>query len=157
MGYYKWAKQEYPYKFQEDHALDEALDKLEICSGPSIVKRREDQSTMFELEVEDPAKKGKTSPRGNGHKSKDADEWSRYELQCVDPAGATALRRDTEFVDKLVKVLQASDYSTKEKKALLIHAIRALSLVLAKGKFDQSSQDISNASPLSNLLIMIVR
>jgi hypothetical protein len=157
MTYHNWAKQEYPYNFQEDRSLDEALEKFEMNAAPSVVKRREDQSSMFELEVEDTSKRGKVSPSANGPRPKEGDDWSRFELLASEPSGATALRRDTEFVDKLVKGLQNPDPGNKEKKGALIRCLRTLSLVMAKGKYDASSQDISNASPLSNLLITIVR
>ncbi len=125
-------------------------------------KRKDDEGPMFELEVEETGKKGKTSPRthsSNGARSKDTDEWTKYEQQAGEAESATKMRRDTEFIDKLVRTMSAAaaEFASTEKRQELGHCLRVLSLLLTKGKYDQSAQDVCNASPLANLLINILR
>jgi len=165
-NYYKWARQEHPYKFLEDTSLDEELQKLELINAPLAIKKKEDEAPMFEMDIDDISKKGKISPRTHSsggtkpkENTKDFDEWAAYEQQANDIEQATTLRKNNDFADKLVKTMTACypDVSSKEKRQLLNSCLRTLSLILTKGKYDQSSNDISNASPLVNLLITVLR
>ena len=159
--YLKWAKQEHPYKFYEDTGLDEALQKLELCNYPTSVKQMENEAPMFEMNVEEINKKDKSSPKNqiSNKFGKEMEEWEKYEQQAENSETATSLRRNTEFVDKMVKIMTNTypELSSKDKRPLIALCLRTLSLVLTKGKYDQSSHDIANASPLSNLLITILR
>ena len=116
---------------------------------------------MFELDVDESSKKGRSSPRplssSNGGKSKELEEWTKYEQVTVEQA--TALRKETSFIEKVVKTLQISstDLLNKEKRQVLAACIKVLAIVLAKGKSEQSTQDICCASPLSNLLLILLR
>lgn len=157
--YFKWAKQEHPYKFYEDTGLDEALQKLELASFPVAVKQTQSDAPMFEMDVEEVSKKGKASPKNLSKSSKEIDEWEKYEQQAENPETAVLLRRNTEFADKLVKTLTNTypDLPSKNARGLMTICLRTLSLILTKGKHEQSAHDIANASPLSNLLITVLR
>ena len=85
--------------------------------------------------------------------------WSSYKKQSLDVKGASALRQNSEFLDKIIQVLQMtpSDFKEPAKKHLMQAALEVLANVVTLGKCEDSNLDMTRSSSLPTLLISIVR
>lgn len=90
------------------------------------------------------------------------DYWARYEQQATDEAGATVLRHDAGFLEKVVSFLAAAGNSadlktSREKRGQVQNVLRILSQVISKSKSEEPNKDILKAPSLSNSLLTLVK
>ena len=85
--------------------------------------------------------------------------WSKYENTARQEKGATALRHDSNFLERLIYVLQInmSDLHSEEKLYILHIALRVLALVLQNSKLEDPDKDILKSSSIPTLLISMLK
>ena len=85
--------------------------------------------------------------------------WQKYKKQSANAQGASLLRQDSEFLDRLIQILQMtpSDFKTNSKKHQIQAALEVLGNVAKLGKCEDHNQDVTLSSSLPTLLISIVR
>ena len=84
------------------------------------------------------------------------DTWMKYESQTQDEKGCLALRKDTQFLDKLLNLLQTNTgeiIKNKEKRITFQYGLKVLSLIMMKTKMDDDEKmDIVKNIMIPNLL-----
>ena len=85
--------------------------------------------------------------------------WLKYESQARSEKGATTLRHDQDFLERLIYVLQIdmSDLHSVEKLVLLDLSLRVLALVLQNSKLEDKDKDIMKSSSVSTLLLSLLK
>jgi len=89
--------------------------------------------------------------------------WNKYEQKVIDDRGATELRYDTTFLDRLLQLLQSNIseiLKSKEKKAVLQCGLKVLCLVITKGKADEENNtklDIIKNVIIPSLLLNMLK
>jgi fused-like protein len=85
--------------------------------------------------------------------------WSKYEGTARTEKGATGLRHDNSFLEKLIYILQidTGDLKSEEKLVLLHTALRVLSLVLQNSKVEDQDKDILKSSSIPTLLLSLLK
>lgn len=71
------------------------------------------------------------------------DIWQKYDTQAQDEKGATNLRSDTTFLDKLLQLLQTQNsdlLKNKDKKITFQTGIKVLCNIMMKAKSDDDSK-----------------
>jgi fused-like protein len=90
------------------------------------------------------------------------DYWARYEQTAADEAGATTLRHDAGFLEKVVSFLtaagNAADLKTsRDKRAQVQNVLRILSQVISKSRSEEPNKDILKAPSLGNSLLTLIK
>jgi fused len=83
----------------------------------------------------------------------------KYENTARDENGATALRHDPSFLERLIYVLQIEmkELHSEEKIIILHIALRVLALVLQHSKLEDPDRDILKSSSVPTLLLSMLR
>lgn len=84
--------------------------------------------------------------------------WSSVENQALSDEGATSLRKDHNFSEKIVSVFKnlVVDEKISDKK-LLCYVVKILFNVLTKGKFENQNIDITKNQTILNLAMNIFK
>lgn len=85
--------------------------------------------------------------------------WIEVESKASTDEGATSLRKDVSFSEKIVNVLKGL-ISTDDKiadKKLIIYIIKILFNVLTKGKFESQNIDITKNQNILNIAMQIFK
>mmetsp|Transcript_29071 Transcript_29071/g.52033 ORF Transcript_29071/g.52033 Transcript_29071/m.52033 type:complete len:1206 (+) Transcript_29071:492-4109(+) len=133
---------------------DEIMQRKQIAN---IVNKWNPIEQPKAVAIKQEVKKARVSP------PKEApDYWARYEQQAADEAGATALRHDASFLDKVVSFLTTAGNSadlktSREKKGQVTNVLRILSQVISKSRSEEANKDILKAPSLSNSLLTLVK
>ena len=101
---------------------------------------------------------GSSASNANSNINSKEDFWSVVESKATNEEGATALRKDPIFADKVVSSLKAiikDDNITDKKLALSI--IKIVIYVLTKGRFDNQSIDITKNQAILTTAITIFK
>lgn len=85
--------------------------------------------------------------------------WQRYRKQSLDTAGASALRCDSDFLDRIIQIFQMvpQDFKDTAKKHQIQAALEVLANVVKNGSAADANLDVTRSSSLPTLLISIVR
>lgn len=85
--------------------------------------------------------------------------WTKYENASRNEKGATQLRHDSGFLERLIYVLQIeiSDLHSEERIVILHCALRVLSLVLQNSKLEDADKDILKSSTIPSLLLSLLK
>lgn len=85
--------------------------------------------------------------------------WAKYENSSRNEKGATTLRHDSNFLERLIYVLQIemSDLHSEEKLVILHIALRVLALVLQNSKVEDADKDILKSSSIPTLLLTLLK
>lgn len=89
------------------------------------------------------------------------DIWQKYETQAQDEKGATNLRSDTTFLDKLLQLLQTPNgelIKNKDKKITFQTGLKVLCLIMMKAKTDDDSKiDITKNNKIPTSIIAHIK
>jgi len=85
--------------------------------------------------------------------------WTKYEKMARQEKGATSLRHDSSFMERVIYVLQMeiNDLHSEEKLVILHICLRVLSLVLQNSKQQDADQDILKSSSIPSLLTSMLK
>ena len=149
----------HPFVRESEDDIARRRSKLDILSKWTKVDPSLSGSTV---KAEPVPSKAVPSKKSKSVSKEEPDNWTRLESTANEESGATALRNDSSFLDTLVSTLNSAANSpefrsTKEKRTVVIQAIRTLIQVILKGKNDDPNQDILKSQNLSNALVSFVR
>ena len=87
------------------------------------------------------------------------DVWSKYESIASEESGATRLRHDPQFLDRLVSLFQGkTDLRTsKDRKSMVNTAVKVLILVIHRGKCEDPNQDILKTETITSALLSLMK
>lgn len=87
------------------------------------------------------------------------EEWQSFKQQSLDAEGASALRQNSNFLDKIIQCFQMTpnDFKESGKKHVIQAALEVLANVVKLGECKDSNLDVTRSSSLPTLLISIVR
>ena len=87
--------------------------------------------------------------------------WLKYETQAQDEKGAAALRKDSQFLDKLLNLLQTpinEIIKNKEKKSTFQCGLKVLCLTMMKARLDEDEKmDIVKNIMIPNLILTHIK
>lgn len=91
--------------------------------------------------------------------SEGSDIWQRYEIMANEEAGATRLRHDAQFLDRVMQLFQMNaDFRTaKDRKSNIVAALRSIIGIVSKGKPEDPNQDILKSATLTSGLIGLIK
>lgn len=89
------------------------------------------------------------------------DIWNRYEQTAADEKGATQLRSDAVFLDKLLTLLSTNINEilrAKDKKGTIQVALKTVTLIIIKSKLPESRKiDILKNSNIPNYILNLLK
>ena len=87
--------------------------------------------------------------------------WLKYEAQAQEEKGALALRKDSQFLDKLLNLLQTpvnDIIKNKEKKCTFQCGLKALCLIMMKARLDEDEKmDVVKNIMIPNLILTHIK
>ena len=88
------------------------------------------------------------------------DVWNKYESTAFDEKGASILRSDTTFLNKLLSLLSSNINEvlrTKDKKGTIQCGLKVLTLVMIKGRPQDKKVDIVRDPNIPNHLLHLLK
>ena len=146
--YNKWAAREHPSggNSDSDSPFTVNIGDSEADGGAQELDKTINPS--FEYEIERSPESESTMIIGEN------EVWLKYEKMARTEKGATTLRHDSNFYDRVISVLhtETSDLHSDEKVVILHICLRVISLVLQNSKLQDQDTDILKSSSIPTLL-----
>jgi hypothetical protein len=161
-SYRKWIirlRNEKVFNLYECEAfLSKFGNERDLENGVRIFSAFENQQTLTLTNQDNKSDKNK---KGNNNTDILMQEefWVEVEAKASTDEGATSLRKDISFSDKIVNVLKSlisNDDKITDKK-LIIYIIKILFNVLTKGKFESQNIDITKNQNILNIAMQVFK
>ncbi|KRX03291.1 Protein kinase-like domain [Pseudocohnilembus persalinus] len=127
-------------------------------SGHNTPNQQSNNTITFDNYDNNNSNNSKT-PRANQNISDEI--WQKYDFKSQDEKGATELRQDTQFLDRLLQILQTSALEivqNKDKKITVQCSLKVLCQIIIKGKQDdRNTLDIVKNQKIPLILIQLLK